>query len=95
MVRRNGNVTSALKDMQFNLIGKPTKKPVVQGNTNVIVAPYFPGTILTFFNTTQNTYDSIELRCFLGNKMGKCFLDLSCIDNVCDRTKREVNWFYN
>lgn len=47
MVKKSGNVTSALKDMQSNLIGRPTTKPVAPGNTNVIVGPYLPG-IITF-----------------------------------------------
>jgi hypothetical protein len=48
MAKRNGNVTSALKDMLFNLIGRHTRKLAVQGNTNAIVEPYFLGTTLTF-----------------------------------------------
>nr|TKS14141.1 hypothetical protein D5086_0000042150 [Populus alba] len=42
MARRNGNVTSARRNMQYNLIGKLIKRHVVRGNTSVIVEPSFP-----------------------------------------------------
>ena len=43
MGRRNGNVTSAQRSMQFNPIGKLTPKHVALGNTDVTVAPFFQG----------------------------------------------------
>ncbi|XP_028184244.1 protein indeterminate-domain 12-like [Glycine soja] len=42
MVKRNGSVTNALEDMLSNLTGRPTRKHVALGNTNVIGEPYFP-----------------------------------------------------
>jgi hypothetical protein len=60
MAKRNGNVTSALKDMLFNLIGRHTRKLAVQGNTNAIVEPYFLGTTLTF-NSNSSTLFSHQV----------------------------------
>jgi hypothetical protein len=43
MVRRNGSAKNVLRNTQFNLIGKLIAKFAEQENTNVIVAPFFPG----------------------------------------------------
>lgn len=43
MVRRNGSVISAPRDMLFNLIGKPTPRFVALENIDVIVEPFSLG----------------------------------------------------
>lgn len=45
MVKRNGNVKSALKNMQCNLTGKLIRKPVAQKSINVTVVQSSPGGI--------------------------------------------------
>jgi hypothetical protein len=48
MVRRNGSAKNVLRNTQFNLIGKLIAKFAEQENTNVIVAPFFPGKYINY-----------------------------------------------
>jgi hypothetical protein len=48
MVRRNGSVISAPRNMLFNLTGKLIPRLVALGNTDVIVALSSPGNIYQF-----------------------------------------------
>ncbi|KAG4981814.1 hypothetical protein JHK87_026563 [Glycine soja] len=57
MVKRNGSVTNALEDMLSNLTGRPTRKHVALGNTNVIGEPYFPSSNNTTVSEFNNNYD--------------------------------------
>lgn len=45
MARRNGSAISALRNMQFNLTGKPMQRSVVPRSTHVTVAPSSLGNI--------------------------------------------------
>ncbi|KAJ6972992.1 hypothetical protein NC653_033352 [Populus alba x Populus x berolinensis] len=60
MARRNGNVTSARRNMQYNLIGKLIKRHVVRGNTSVIVEPSFPVDIFMQPKPLQTLFDILR-----------------------------------
>lgn len=64
MVRRNGSVISAPRDMLFNLIGKPTPRFVALENIDVIVEPFSLGMHVNFFFFFQFTHPTSHYQSF-------------------------------